>query len=364
MSFAKFNEYINKRGEVVKPKVKEIADEIEGEPHKTPEEEHKDKKKQPQVKEYLDRSGKLVDKPPIEIVPKGQASPPTPPKAVTKGKGWDTHAPTTKEKPKPYVAPGRSETRKTEKGFGDLGNTKYEPDTKEGDSPFVPGGKMIKGYDTKVEQFIEKTKGMSISEFARYLLKEENSYYKNVASIDAYPPKAIKYVVALANENSKALRDLVFEIKRSGCMGKILEEMFEHTEFYDETTRLLEDEQKGIDRCNCLARSMDASFSESVGPPFGIEDEKPKDRRLEDDEDLEDEELDDLEDEELEDEEVDDLEDEEFEDAEDEEILDPGIDDLEDDTLERPSRKRGQAHKNVIDALGSHDYMKDYMKNI
>jgi hypothetical protein len=255
--FSKFSEYLNGRGKLVeKPKVKQIADDLEAEPNKPPKEKRGIKSgKQAQIKEG--NQMKVVERPPTELVPKGPKPTTTPPAPVTKGKNWDTKAPKTNEKPKPYAAPAASgKAIKGESGLADKGDTKYEPDVKPGNSPYIPGGKNDKGWETKTEQFLTKTRGMSMSEFAQFM--------KEDFDIDA--PLVIMDLVNRSKTSPRIIDALIHEMKRQGLLPQMLEAISTHAEF--------------------------KQWLEAVGPPFGMDDEDeefPDDEEdLEDEEDLDD----------------------------------------------------------------------------
>ena len=375
MSFKKFREYVGGKGKLVeKPKVKDIADDVEGEPNKPPKENKKLRKgkAQPQVKEYLDGNGKLVDKPgesvngDVSIVQK-----PAPQAAVTSGKGWDAQAQPVTGQAKPYQNPTTPSTPpKGESGLGDQGdkNLLYDPSKgKPGDSPNVPGGTTIKDLATKTEQFLKKTREMNLSEYFGVIYEE--------GALDR-DPRAVQYVAHLCKENKVALEALVHELRRKELLGEVLSLMMEYPETYTGLTSLFGESNE---RCRSFARAL----NEEVGPPIGLED-------LEDDEEEDDElggEFDD-EDEDLGgmgDEFDDDEEDDEFDDEEDDELdgeedLDNG--DMDDEDIgdeeggmmgkmmgkhtgmgKMKRKRRGpRGMKGLMGALAKHPGLRDFMK--
>ena len=280
--FQKFNEYLNGRKKLVeKPKVKEIADDLECKPNKPPKEKRGIKGgKQAQIKEYLDGNGKLITRPPTEIIPKGPAPSSVPGANSTKG----IVAPKAPGKPAPYAAPAAgSRVSKGESGLGDKGDFGYSPDIKGGKSPFIPGGKTEKnGYETKTESFLTKTRNMSISDFAKFMMSEQGCG-------DANAPMLIRDLVTLGESNDRVITALVYEMKRHGLLPKMIAAL------------------------------------EAVGPPFGIsQDDANDDDDMDDDQDMGDEDFEDDDDsDEEDDEEGDDFgtddEDEEGDEDEDEE---------------------------------------------
>jgi hypothetical protein len=290
--FSKFSEYLNGRGKLVeKPKVKQIANDLEATPNKPPKAKRGIKGgQQAQIKEG--NQMKIVKRPPTALVPKGPKPTTTPPTAITKGKNWDAKAPATNQTPKPYAAPACSgKATKGESGLGDKGDTKYEPDMKLGNSPHIPGGKNDKGWETKTEQFMTKTRSMSMSEFAQFM--------KEDCDVDA--PLVIMDLVTRSKNSPRVIEALVHEIKRQGLFPQMLEAISAHAEF--------------------------KQWLEAVAPPFGMDDEE--DEEFPDDEEgLEDDEEDDEEDLEGDEE---DLEDDEEDDEEDLEGDEEGLEDDEED---------------------------------
>jgi hypothetical protein len=287
----------------------------------------------------------------------------------------------------PYVADDQK-IKVGEKGLGELGEKEFEynPDTK--------NAKKV----TKTENFLNKTKGMSLSEFTSYMLKECGCGQVNDDSlpfITAYttgkfqphPPEVIRYISVLADKNNGILENLVSQMISMGYLNKLLKTIFEHPQAYEELTNLFNDEKDGPTRCDSFVGSMKNSYSkflsdqdglyESVSSPYGfdmdmkdkkedmdMEDEEDMDMEDEEDMDMEDEEDMDMEDEEdmdMEDEEDMDMEDEEDMDMEDEEDMD--MEDKEFGPKEEPRRlKKKFAHDNLLSSMKKHDFMMKAMR--
>lgn len=303
----------------------------------------------PQVKEYLDEKGNLIKKVPVEGNPDYHGShPAVPEKAATSGKGWKSD--TSDSKPHPYQASGIDPgQRKGETGLGDLGMTKYEPDTKLGPSNYLPGGKAASSWPKqKVETFLDNTKDMSLQEFTKYVLEGCSCQSDSVI--------AIKHMAKMASDCPVTLETFVHEVKRHGALPALIEALMDHRETFTELTNAFEDKDQGEGRSKAFARAM----NEAVGPPMGLD--KLGDL---DDEDLDDEDEDeeDEEDEEghphLGDEEDDlDLDDEEGlddEDMGDEDDLDLG------DEEDKGDKERPLPHGNLLKAMAAYSKMKRYM---
>ena len=292
---------------------------------------------------------------------------------------------------KPYVA---KTVKAGEKPLGELGSeeTKYEPDT--------DTSKVHK--ITKTEGFLNKTKGMNLSEFTKYMLEEcgcgqvsgDDLPYVTAYStgkIQPHPPEAIRYISALASKNNGILENLVSTMVSMGYLNTLLKTIFSYPQAYEELTSLFSDDKEGPSRCNSFVGAMNNSYGkflsdqeglyESVSGPIGFEDE------IEDEEDFEGEgdessdedefgpEEDDLEnsddegdtddsDEEFEDEEDMEGSDEEFNDDEESEGDDLELDrDSEPSEEPKPKRlKKKFAHDHLLDAMKKHEFMMKAMR--
>jgi len=324
------------------------------------------------VKEYIDEKGKILEKGREDLKGEYKGKVPTAPE----------------EGGYPYVA---SQIKTGERGLGELGQKEleYNPDTK--------NAKKV----TRTESFLNKTKGMSISEFTSYMLKECGCGQvndENLPFITAYttgkfqphPPEAIKYVTVLADKNQGILENLVSQIISMGYLGKLMKTIFEHPQAYEELTGLFNDEKDGPSRCDSFVGSMNNSYTkflsdqdglyESVSSPIGFDMEDDEEMDMEDDEeiDMEDDEEMDMEDDEemdMEDDEEMDMEDDEEMDMEDDEEMDMEDDeemDMEDDEemdelgpkeKSEPRRlKKKFAHDNLLNAMKKHEFMMKAMR--
>jgi len=319
------------------------------------------------MKEYVDENGKVQAKAREDIKCDYKGSVPKSPE----GKGA-----------KPYVA---ADTKKVDskKGLAELGDEDfvYEPDTQK------------PGKVTKTENFINKTKGMSISEFTKYMLKECGcGQVQDIAGSDSdtlpfitayttgkfqpHPPEVIRYISTLADKNNGILENLVSTMISMGGLNKLLKAVFEHPEAYEELVSLFSDEN-GEARSSSFVNSMSNSYSkflsdqdslyESVGGPFGFEDEEEEEDEdsdkngdeFEDDEDSEDESDEDSE-------EGDEFGDEEDSDEEDDEEELMSLDD-EPESEEAPKHhekklKKKFAHDHLIGAMKNHEQMLKAMR--
>jgi len=304
------------------------------------------------MKEYIDEKGKVVEKGREDIKSDYKG----PFKDAPEGKGAA-----------PYIA--KAEKNKSEKGLAELGHEecKYEPDTK--------NAKKV----TKTEGFLNKTKGMSLTEFTKYMLDEcgcgsvsgEDLPYVTAyttGKFQPHPPEVIRYVSALADKNQGILENLVSTMISMGYLNKLLKSIFEHPQAYEELTNLFSDEQ-GPDRCKSFVGSMNNSYGkfmhdqedmyESVSSPLGFDsEEEDEEEEYEDSEDSDDEE------EELdfdsESDEDSDSDDEESFDSEEEPDGEEESENLEDSESEEPKErklKKKFAHDHLLDAMKNHEHM-------
>lgn len=401
--FPSFLEYLNDKGVVVdKPEVEQVPDYHGPDdktppdskvPYKTPLTPKAPEKGEKGLSELGDE--KLVYKPETEVkyetkkdvMKESSAAMDAKARVDIKGdyKGPKADAP---KGGKPYI--GKA-IKAGDKPLGELGDedSRYEPDT--------DTSKPVKV--TKTEGFINKTKGMTLAEFTKYMLEEcgcgqvsgDDLPYVTAYStgkIQPHPPEAIRYISTLASKNTGILENLVSTMVSMGYLNTLLKTIFSYPQAYEELTSLLSDDKEGPSRCGSFVGAMNNSYSkflsdqeglyESVSGPIGFEDEEEDE---EDDFDDEDSDAEDSE-EDLGDDEFgpdeDDFEDEgEEEDSEDEgldgEGDEEGLDDEEDDLdlekdsgpSEEPKPKRLKkkfAHDHLLDAMKRHEFMLKAMR--
>jgi len=228
MALKKFNEYMNSKGGINKPKV--------------------------------DASGDQVD------IPKGRDT--KPPKAEKSMKTNDEGGKVTKEmtaQPKPYVSKGHKTLDKWDSANADL---KYEP-------------------DTKTEEFLNDTKQMGMAEFVKhiankYAIKEEAwgqapTISTPHGSFVPMPHETFAMTRFLILNNENLMEAFVREIKRNNGLEDLVQELLKHSEAYTEIAALMGENQAISNR---LVRSL--KLSEMVSVPkhkdvpedLGIDDEE------------------------------------------------------------------------------------------
>ncbi len=216
--------------------------------------------------EYLDSKGNL-DKPKVD--PSGDTGPEAaknPPAAAKSGKGWDNKA-ALSDKPKPYAPPQTpAKQQKGEKGLANDGDKKliYEPETPE--EIGKEGGKKVAGGWTKTEQFLAKTKQMSLPEFTSFI-----SDRAKVEGANIPPLVAFRYVNEILSKNPTLIETFIREIKRSGPFDVLVEQLMKHPETYTEMAVVLSDKESGLDNCGNLVRALEEERGGRPGnADFGV----------------------------------------------------------------------------------------------
>lgn len=329
-------------------------------------------KEKPDVKLVADMpDGSPDDKsPPQEQIPPGYKKPGNP------------------GNPHPYRAPESRMAKNKDGGLkqalGDMGEEpKWVPDV----STDVEKVKPTWGHQQGVPQVGESIQGMNLLEVTQHVARLNEACGmcgdSNIPMVTAFakgkfhpnPLEAIKYVAHLAQENSEIMEHLLHNLKDGDVLGPLMKK----PESYGRLAEMLDGED-GPHAANCLARAMNDGYSKfmedfdsmnenALGPPIGFgddeeeeEDEDEEDNfstggpdvELPDDEEPDDEDLD-----------FDDMGSEkEFGDEKDsEEPIFPPMDD--DTPREKPKKpKRKFSHNHMIDAMGQHQHMRDYMRSL
>lgn len=393
--FPSFLEYLNDKGQVVEKPETETVPDYHGKdektppgskvPYKTPTENKapakgetgfadmgdqklnykpgtnaKHEVKPDVMKEYVDEKGKVVEKAKTDA------------KADYKGK--EVKAP---KNGKPYSAKDAKKPSKKEldAGLGKLGDKELE---------YVPDTAKAKKV-MKTESFVNKTKGMSLADFTKYMLEEcgcgqvEGDDLPYVTAyttgkFQPHPPEAIRYISALAGKNDGILENLVSTMVSMGYLNSLLRIIFSYPQAYEELTSLFSDDKEGPDRCKSFAGAMSNSYSkfladqddlyESVSSPMGFElDDLGEEDADEDSEEDEDEDFDSEEDSDHEEE---DMGDEEYEDEDGEEEGDEESSEDAEDAEPKPERrlKKKFAHDHLLDAMKNHEHMFKAMRGM
>ncbi len=153
--------------------------------------------------------------------------------------------------PKNGKAPKGSESDDLEKGgFAKKGDKKlvYEPKTEN-----TYDRERVK---TKTQEWLDKTKGLSLSEFAQEI--------KSSATVEGKSPtNNIRQTVANCRLNPSLIESLLREFKRAEMLESVVAQLFQHPEAYREFAKLMEGSDEGI----LVARRLVRAVNEIVGPP-------------------------------------------------------------------------------------------------
>jgi hypothetical protein len=117
------------------------------------------------------------------------------------------------------------------------------------------------------EEFIDKTKDMSPSEFAKFMTENAHQDTQISAITDLYgneftpdPTQTIQYLSGLLLGNHVLMERFIREMKRRNGLANMIEEIMGHPETYDSLTDSLQHSDMGEDRCGSLAKSMNSKY--------------------------------------------------------------------------------------------------------
>ena len=214
--------------------------------------------------EYLDRNNKLKTSGTVKQIADFEGSIDTKPAKEKKhkdagGKGQDGEV-------KPYK--GGTDAKDPNKGklgdgFAHKGDSKlkYEPDVTVPAKVGEGGKKQATWPKTKTQEWVDKTKGMSLAEFTK-TVREDALKGLDECSCQESPHNSIKETVAVCKCNQRNVSALVREMKRNGLFGKLVKEMVDHPETFKALAILME-------RDEMYARKLAKAMNEMVAPPMG-----------------------------------------------------------------------------------------------
>ena len=170
--------------------------------------------------EYLNDTGKMIEKPAVKVVAGYEGETPTSPEKTKKDPNAGG-AKDSKSTNKPYKAGTDAKNpNKAEKGFAHEGDSdlKYEPTTNVKKSNY--GGDEVKSWldSSSVTEWLNKTRNLSGAKFVSQMRNETIG-----TSIGQ-----IKETVNLCENNSKNIQQLIFELKRHKLLGKFITEACKH----------------------------------------------------------------------------------------------------------------------------------------
>jgi len=222
--------------------------------------------KSPKVKAVADFEGKTEDKPGKEKMHKNAG-----------GKGQEGT-------PYPYKA-GKA-TKPSNDGLAHSGdkNLVYKPDTKmdyqkqnvSKSEMGVPGGKKIASWPmTKTQEWVDRTKKMSLAEFTKKIRNEA------LNNLNPSQIGSIQETVEICKKNKSSISNLVREMKRNGLFNNLMKELSNHEETFKAFANLMESDE-------AYSRKLVKAMSEMVAPPIGGSDEDDEKNKDMDDENQDD----------------------------------------------------------------------------
>jgi hypothetical protein len=223
--------------------------------------------------EYLDKNNKLQTSGKVKTIADYEGKVDTKPVKEKKhkdagGKGQDGEL-------KPYK--GGTDAKDPNKGklndgFASKGDKKLKYAPKNG-VPAKEGGKKTATWPkTKTQEWIDRTKGMSLAEFTKNLRSEAFKGLDECACQEA-PHNAIKETISVCKCNQKYISALVREMKRNGMFGRLFGEMIQHPEAYKVLAKLMEKDEsysrKLVKAMNEIGDPMGGMGSDPMGGPMG-----------------------------------------------------------------------------------------------
>lgn len=150
---------------------------------------------------------------------------------------------------------------KAEKGFADEGDKKliYTPDVETPAKVGEGGTKTATWPKTKTQEWLDQTKGLSLSEFTKNITK----------NINPTNLKSVHETVSNCKTDKKYVENLVREFKRTGLLKQLVAEMLQHKESFDVLAKLMEKDEQ-------VSRRLVRSFNELAGLDLGLP--APKDK--------------------------------------------------------------------------------------
>jgi hypothetical protein len=148
-------------------------------------------------------------------------------------------------------------------GFAHKGDAKlkYNPDTDVPAKVGEGGKKQATWPKTKTQEWVDRTKNMSLAEFTKTVRAEALKGLDECACQES-PHNSIKETIAVCKCNQKYVSALVREMKRNGLFGKLVKEMVDHPETFKALAILME-------RDEMYARKLAKAMNEMVAPPMG-----------------------------------------------------------------------------------------------
>lgn len=212
--------------------------------------------------EYLDRNKKLKTSGTVKTVADFEGTVDSKPAKEKKHK--DAGGEGQKGEAKPYkggVDAKDPNKGKNNDGFANKGGKEleYKPKTDVPAKVGEGGTKKASWPKTKMQEWLEKTKGLSLAEFTKSV---RNENVKGLDECACQPHNSIKDTVEACKCNKRQLSALVREMKRNDLFNSLFAEMVSHSESYAVLAKLMGKDES-------VAKKLVKALNEDVAPPMG-----------------------------------------------------------------------------------------------
>jgi len=129
----------------------------------------------------------------------------------------------------------------------------------------VPGGKKLPTYPVTTQEWVNKTKNLSLAEFTQKI-RAEALEGVDECGCGVSPVDAINQVVSYCKCNPKNVQSLVREMKRNELFGLLVKELARHEETFKTLSQMVESR-------NVYAQRFAVNLLESVDKPLGMDGE-------------------------------------------------------------------------------------------
>lgn len=151
-------------------------------------------------------------------------------------------------------------------GLASKGNNILTPKNSGGEAPKTDIQKVKPKHKLTSEEFINETRDMSPAEFLDFFtegndepLPTVTDLYGNQFTPD--PTQTIQYMAALMVKNPRLMSRFIREVKNyDSGMNQIMNESFNHPEFYSVLADGMAEPEEGRKRCHKIARAMNDQY--------------------------------------------------------------------------------------------------------
>lgn len=204
--------------------------------------------------EYINRKGKVDKVAKIEKVASFNGKVDAAPVREKKSKEAGGHGQVSKPKKYKNGVDKDPNAGQLKNGLADKGDKSLKMNIADGNS-----GEFKKVAKTKMQEWIDKTKNMSLAEFTQNLRKDS---IRGLEECDCQelPHNSIKETVNACKCNPKFISDLVREMKRNDLLEILTTEMIQHEKTLETLEKIMESND-----------FLNKRISEMVSPPIGLD---------------------------------------------------------------------------------------------